>query len=357
MAEYPGTENERRVSPARLRAGVARIFEACGMNTHDAGLLAGALAAADQRGIHSHGTLRVPDYVDKLTKGGVDPRAKPEVASRNGAAIVIDARNAMGQIAADLAMRCAIDAARETGAGVAAVRNSNHCGAMDHWAAMALPQDMIGLAATNALPTMAPWGGIEKIVGINPLAVAFPAEKETPIVLDIAFGATAHGKIRVYHQKGETIPQGWSFDKEGNPTTDTAKALEGLIQPIGGHKGVGLGIVIGLLSSLLSGSAYGTELGNMVEGAKAGKDGHFFMAINIAAFTPIEDFKRRVDTISRQIQSSQRRKGVEQLYPPGLLEAEFEKRYASEGIPLNDETIAGIEQAAARFGLSGILGL
>jgi LDH2 family malate/lactate/ureidoglycolate dehydrogenase len=356
MAEYPGTENERRIAPATLRAGVARIFEACGMSKQDADLLAGALAAADQRGIHSHGTLRVPDYVDKLTKGGVDPRGKPAIASRKGAAIVIDAKNAMGQIAADLAMRSAIEAARETGVAIAAVRNSNHCGAMDHWAAMALPHGMIGLAATNALPTMAPWGGIEKIVGINPLAVAFPAGKEAPIVLDIAFGATAHGKIRVYHQKGETIPEGWSFDKDGNPTTDTAKALAGLIQPIGGHKGVGLGIVMGMLSSLLSGAAYGTELGNMVEGPKAGQDGHFFMAINIAAFTPVESVKQRVDTISRQIQSSQRRKGVEKLYPPGLLEAEFEKRYASDGIPLNDETISGIEQAARRFGLSAILG-
>jgi LDH2 family malate/lactate/ureidoglycolate dehydrogenase len=356
MAEYPGTEDERRIAPATLRAGVARIFEACGMSSHDADLLAGALSAADQRGIHSHGTLRVPDYVDKLTKGGVDPRAKPEVASRKGAAIVIDAKNAMGQIAADLAMRSAIDTARETGVAVAAVRNSNHCGAMDHWAALALPSGMIGLAATNALPTMAPWGGIDKIVGINPLAVAFPADKEAPVVLDIAFGATAHGKIRVYHQKGETIPEGWSFDKEGNPTTDTAKALEGLIQPIGGHKGVGLGIVMGMLSSLLSGAAYGTELGNMIDGPKAGKDGHFFMAINIAFFTPLDSFRQRVDTISRQIQSSQRRKGVEKLYPPGLLEAEFEKRYATDGIPLNDETIAGIEQAARRFGLTGILG-
>jgi LDH2 family malate/lactate/ureidoglycolate dehydrogenase len=357
MAEYPGTENERRIVPAMLRAAVARIFEACGMDKHDAGLLAGALASADQRGIHSHGTLRVPDYVEKLTKGGVDPRGKPQVVSKNGAAIVVDAHNAMGQIAADFAMRSAIDTAGQIGVAVAAVRNSNHCGAMDYWAAMALPQGMIGLAATNALPTMAPWGGIDKIVGINPLAIALPANKEAPIVLDIAFGATAHGKIRVYHQKGETIPEGWSFDKEGQPTTDTAKALEGLIQPIGGHKGVGLGIIMGMLSSLLSGAAYGTELGNMVEGPKAGKDGHFFMAINIAAFTPLTDFKQRVDTISRQIQSSRRKKGVERLYPPGLLEAEFEKRYAGDGVPLNKETIAGINSAAKRMGLpADILG-
>jgi LDH2 family malate/lactate/ureidoglycolate dehydrogenase len=353
MAEYPGTENDRRVMPAELKAVVSTIFQSCGMNGADAKLLAGALTAADQRGIHSHGTLRVPEYVDKLTIGGVDPRARPAIAQDNGTALIIDAHNAMGQIAAHFAMTAAIQRARTIHVAIAAVRNSNHCGAMDNWASMALAHDMIGLAATNALPTMAPWGGIDKIVGINPLAVAIPAASEVPVVLDIAFGATAHGKIRVYHQKGHPIPEGWAFDADGRPTTDAGAAMEGLIQPIGSHKGVGLGIVIGIFSTLLSGASYGTELGNMIDGPKAGKDGHIFAAIDIAAFQPVDLFKKRVDVISRQIQSSRRRTGVDRLYPPGLLETEFERRYEGEGIPLNDETIAGIRAAARRVGIAG----
>jgi LDH2 family malate/lactate/ureidoglycolate dehydrogenase len=234
---------------------------------------------------------------------------------------------------------------------VAAVRNSNHCGAMDHWARMALAHDMVGIATTNALPTMAPWGGIDKIVGINPLAVAFPGLEEPPIVLDIAFGATAHGKIRVYHQKGFPIPEGWAFDTEGNPTTDAGRAMLGLIQPIGGHKGVGLGIVMGMLASLLSGAAYGTELGNMVDGPRAGQDGHLFMAIDIGAFQPLEAFRRRVDKISREIRESRRRASIERLYPPGLLEHEFAAAYARVGIPLNEETVKGIRDAGRRLGL------
>jgi LDH2 family malate/lactate/ureidoglycolate dehydrogenase len=351
MAEYPGHERERRFPPARLTADVARIFAACGMDEADAALLAAALVDADQRGIHSHGTLRVPDYVHKLTKGGVDPRGRPRVASEAGAALVIDAGNAMGQIAAAFAMQQAIARAKQVHVAVAAVRNSNHCGAMDHWACMALPHDMIGIATTNALPTMAPWGGIDKIVGINPLAVAIPGLEEPPVVLDIAFGATAHGKIRVYHQKGFPIPDGWAFDADGNPTTDAAKALEGLIQPIGGHKGVGLGIVMGMLASLLSGAAYGSELGNMVDGPRAGQDGHLFMAIDIAAFQPVESFRRRVDKVSREIRHGRRRAGVERLYPPGLLEHEFAQAYARDGIPLNDETIAGILAAGRNVGV------
>ena len=352
MAQYPGSENERRIMPSELRQAAAAIFAACGMGEADADLLAGALVAADQRGIHSHGTLRVPDYVEKLTRGGVDPRGRPRLASESGAALVVDAGNAMGQVAASFAMTAAIERARTTRVAIAAVRNSNHCGAMDHWAAMALPHDMIGIATTNALPTMAPWGGIDKIVGINPLAIAIPSRDEAPIVLDIAFGATAHGKIRVYHQKGEPIPEGWAFDATGRPTTDAAAALAGLIQPIGGHKGVGLGIVMGILSALLSGASYGTELGNMVDGPRAGHDGHLFGAIDIAAFQPVAAFKARVDDVSRQIRESSRRADVDRLYPPGLLEAEFEQRYAVEGIPLNDETIAGIQSAARRVGIT-----
>jgi LDH2 family malate/lactate/ureidoglycolate dehydrogenase len=355
MAEYPGSDTERRIDPGALRRGVGAIFSACGMVADDAALLADALASADQRGIHSHGVLRVPDYVEKLTRGGVDPRGRPRLVSERGAAVVVDGGNAMGQIAAAFAMQAAIARAPQHGVAIAAVRGSNHCGAMDHWAGRALPHDMIGIATTNALPTMAPWGGVDKIVGINPLAVAIPAHREPPVVLDIAFGATAHGKIRVYHQKGHPIPEGWAFDAEGRPTTDAAAALEGLIQPIGGHKGVGLGIVMGMLATLLSGAAYGTELGNMVDGPTAGLDGHLFMAIDIAAFQPPAAFKQRVDTISRQIQDSRRRTGVDRLYPPGQLEAEFERRYGADGIPLNEETLAGIRGAGQRLGVAADL--
>lgn len=354
MAEYPGSETETRIMPPVLAAAVAHVFAACGMEAEDATLLADSLVDADARGIHSHGTLRVPDYVDKLIAGGVDPRGQPRIVQDDAAAIVVDAGNAMGQIAARFAMRAAIERARTTHVALAAVRGSNHCGAMDRWACLALPHDMIGIATTNALPTMAPWGGAEKIVGINPLAIAVPSHEEPPLVLDIAFGATAHGKIRVYHQKGFPIPEGWAFDADGYPTTDAARAMAGLIQPIGGHKGVGLGIMMGVLSSLLSGAAYGTELGNMVDGPRAGQDGHLFIAIDIAAFQPPAALRRRVDAIVREIRGSRRREGVTRLYAPGELEWDFEQRYRRDGIPLNAETLGGIRDAAQRLGLDGL---
>lgn len=350
MAIYPKSAGDRTVAPQALEKVVTDIFAACGMDAGDAGLLARSLVHSDVRGILSHGVLRVPDYVKKLTKDGVDPKGKPSVVSDRGAAIVVDGGNSMGQIGGTFAMRRAIDRAREIGVAFAAVRGSNHCGAMDWYTLMAVAEDMIGIAGTNAIPTMAPWGGTDKIVGINPLSIAIPAGDAPPFVLDFAFGATAHGKIRVYHQKGSPIPEGWAFDAAGNPTTDAGAALTGLIQPIGQHKGVGLGMAIGMLSSLLSGAAYGTESGTMESGAVVGVDGHFFAAINVAFFQDVAAFKARADAVIAQVHDSGRREGVERLYVPGEIEAELEAASA-DGIHLPGTTVDDIIAAARDLGV------
>jgi LDH2 family malate/lactate/ureidoglycolate dehydrogenase len=261
----------------------------------------------------------------------------------------------MGQIGAAFAMHTAIEKAAETGVAFAAVRGSNHCGAMAYFAMLALERDMIGLCATNALPTIAPWGGTAKILGINPLAVAIPAGEETPIALDAAFSGSSHGKIRVYHQKGLPIPDGWAFDAQGQPTNDAAAAIEGLLQPIGGYKGTGLAMVFGILSAVLSEASYGTESGNMVDGARPGHDGHFMMALNVEAFTSVGRFKTETDRIVRQIHESALAPGCDRIYSPGELEAENAARYSAEGIPLNGATIGALADAARSLGVEAAL--
>jgi LDH2 family malate/lactate/ureidoglycolate dehydrogenase len=351
MSAYPGSDQERRFPAAVLAEVAAAIFEGCGMAREDAALVADTLVTADLRGVHSHGLLRVPDYVKKLRQDGVDPRGRPRVLRDAGAALVVDGGNSMGQVASAFAMRQAIARAGSVSVAAAAVRGSNHCGAMAYYAMQALAAGMIGLATTNALPTMAPWGGLDKILGINPLAVAIPAGEEAPVVLDAAFSGSSHGKIRVYHQKGLPIPPDWAFDASGRPTTDAAAALTGLLQPIGGYKGTGLALVMGVLSSVLSGASYGPELGDMVRGPAPGRDGHFFLALRVDAFEDPARFRARVDGIVRQIRDSRRAPGVARVHPPGHLEAETETRYREEGIPLNDATIADLVAEAERLGV------
>lgn len=346
------TSNDVRVDARALQATVQAIFAACAMPAARAYLLADSLVFADLRGIHSHGVLRVPEYVVKLTRGGVNPRGVPQIVRQTGGCLVVDGGNSMGQIGAHFAMQEAIARAQVHGIGAAAIRGSNHCGAMAYFAVQALPHDMIGIATTNALPTMAPWGGVDKIMGINPLGVAIPAGAEQPIVYDAAFSGSSHGKIRIYQQKGLPLPGGWAMDRAGRPTTDPIAALDGLLMPIGGFKGTGLALIMGVLSSMLSGAAYGAELGNMVDGPQPGLDGHFAAAIQIAAFEDVARFKARVDAAIRQIHACRTAPGFDRVYAPGELEAARAAEYTAQGIPLNAVTLADLRRAAAGLGVA-----
>ena len=341
-----------RAVAAELLNLATTIFQQCGMTGQDAALLADTLVASDLRGVHSHGVLRVPEYITKLTTDGVNPRGRPEIVVDAGACLVIDAKNSMGQIGTHFGMVQVLERAASTGIAAAAIRGSNHNGAMAYYAMQALPRAMIGLATTNALPVMAPWGGTERLLGINPLGVAIPAGEESPIVYDAAFSGTSHGKVRVYQQRGEPLPAGWAFDAAGQPTTDPAVAIEGLLAPIGGYKGTALAMIMGILSSMLSGAAYGTELGDLRTGPHPGQDGHFLIAINIAAFVDVAHFRTRVDTAIRQIHGGRMAPGIDRLYAPGEIEFANGRAYQRDGIPLNAATLADLKTAAGGLGLN-----
>jgi len=340
---------ERRVPAESLFDLTQAIFSRCGMEEADARLLADTLVTSDLRGVHSHGVIRVPEYVKKLTVAGVNPKGRPRVVKDNGACLVVDGGNSMGQIGAHFAMERAIERAQQIGLAAVAIRGSNHCGAMAYYAMQALPHDMIGIATTNALPVMAPWGGAERILGINPVGIAIPAGEERPIVYDAAFSGSSMGKIRVYQQQGRQLPEGWAVDRHGRPTTDPTAAIEGLLVPIGGFKGTGLSLIAGLMSSMLSGAAYGTELGSLEEGPIAGKDGHFVLALRVGAFEDVARFKVRIDGAIRQLHSCRRAEGFDRVYAPGEKEFETQDAYLRDGIPLNDVTLAALRRVAAEL--------
>jgi LDH2 family malate/lactate/ureidoglycolate dehydrogenase len=342
---------DQRVDAGRLRSLVTDIFLRCHMRAADAAYLAGTLVDADARGVHSHGVLRVPEYVKKLTVGGVDPLGVPSVVRDVGACQVVDGGNSMGQIGLRFAMQRAIDRAASTGIAAVAIRGSNHCGALANYVLQAVEHDMLGIVTTNALPTMAPWGGAERILGINPLGVGIPAGSEWPIVYDAAFSASAHGKIRVFQQRGQLLPAGWALDQAGEPTTDPAAAIEGLLLPIGEFKGANLAFIMGLLACMLSGSSYGTELGDMHTGPIAGQDGHFACAIRVDAFEHVARFKARVDAAIRQLHGVRLAPGFERVYAPGEKEFVTEQDYRVNGVPLTPQTLADVHATARALGL------
>lgn len=339
------------VDPSRLQQLVQQIFVGCRMSLEDAALLADSLVYADLGGIHSHGVMRVPEYVQKLTVGGVNPQGRPRLVQEVGACLVVDGGNSMGQVGMHFAMQETIQRAQLHGIAAAGVRGSNHSGAMAYYIEQAVAAGMIGLATTNALPTMAPWGGTEKILGINPLGVGIPAGQERPILYDAAFSGSSHGKIRIYQQKGLPLPEGWALDQEGEPTTDPAVAIEGLLAPIGGFKGTGLALIMGILSAMLSGAAYGLELGNMVDGPTPGQDGHFVAAIRVDAFEEMGRFTQRVDKAIQEIHTCRPAAGVERIYVPGEVEQLRRETYRQTGLPLNPVTWIDLQKTAQSMGI------
>jgi len=342
---------EQRVGAAALLDLVRDMFVRCGMRSDDADYLADTLVSADLRGVHSHGVLRVPEYVKKLTVGGVDPLGQPSVVRDVGACLVVDGGNSMGQIGMRFAMARAIERTATTGVAAVAVRGSNHCGALAPYVLQAVAADTIGVVTTNALPTMAPWGGAERLLGINPLGVGIPAGVELPIVYDAAFSASAHGKIRVYQQRGQPLPEGWALDAAGRPTTDAGAAIDGLLLPIGEFKGANLAFVMGILSSMLSGASYGSELGDMYHGPTPGQDGHFACAIRISAFEEPARFKARLDAAIQELHTARLAPGFERVYAPGEKEFLTERSYRESGIPLTQQTIADVLSTAEQLGI------
>lgn len=321
------------------------------MSHEDATCAGEAILGADLRGAYTHGLGHVAWYVGMLLSGGVNPAGKPKVLKEAGSTIVVDGDNSLGHVVVTFALDCAVERAVASGVAAVAVTGSNHCGALGYYVARAASRDMIGLVATNAMPTMAPWGGLDRIVGINPIAIGIPAKASPPIVMDTSFGAAARAKIVAHSNEGKSLPDGWAFDAAGNATTDPHAALEGLIAPIGQFKGVGLAIVFGILSTLLSGAAYGSQLGDLTSGAKPGRDGQFVLALNISSFEDLDKFKSRVDEIVSEVHDSRRVAGVSRLFVPGEQAHEKEIRYRQKGIPVSDSTWRSLLESARRVGI------
>jgi LDH2 family malate/lactate/ureidoglycolate dehydrogenase len=250
-------------------------------------------------------------------------------------------------------MKLAIGKAAKTGIAVVTVKNSNHFGASAFYAMQALECGMIGFAATNAGPTMAPTGGREGRLGNNAAAIAVPAGEFPPIVLDMATGAVAWGKIFVAQQAGKKIPTTWALDKNGVPTDDpNAAAHQGMIQPFGGYKGYGLSLLIDILTGVLSGGGFSTQVRTLYQQLETpAQVAHTCAALRIDAFMPLAGFDQRMDEIIGLMRSCPVAPGVERIFVPGEIECETERRRLKAGIPINPALQAELTALGGELGV------
>jgi LDH2 family malate/lactate/ureidoglycolate dehydrogenase len=339
-----------RVAADDLRRFVAECYRAMGVPEASAALVADSLVQADLWGHQSHGVMRAFWYAARLESGAMDPTAEPALASA-GALATMDGQGGIGQVIAHRAMSEAIRAARSHGIGAVAVRNSGHFGTAMYFTRMAARQGCVGFLTTNASPSMAPWGGIEKRIGNNPWSWSAPAGRYPPMMLDIANTAVARGKLYLARQRGEHIPEGWAIDAEGHATTDPAAGIAGTILPMGGHKGYVVSVLMDVLSGVLTGSRFGPSIvGPYVAEGTSGV-GHLAISIDIAAIRPLDEFETDMEWLVENLKSAPRAPGVDEIFYPGEIEARREVASLAEGIEL---PYATSEELCARARAIGV---
>jgi (2R)-3-sulfolactate dehydrogenase (NADP+) len=329
------------ISVNELESIVIAALKGAGASEVAAISTAKALIYADKQGTASHGVSRVPQYAGHIKIGRIEGEAQSVVKRQNGAVSVIDAADGLAFPACELAIHHALLAARAYGVGVSAVTNSYHFGAAIYHLEAVARSNMVGISFSNSPSAIAAWGGKRPLFGTNPLAAIFPRKGKAPIAIDLAMSEVARGKLMVAAKDGKSIPLGWAFDEDGEPTTDPAKGMRGSMAPTGGVKGAMLALTIELLVTALCGARLGFEVDSFfdVQGNKP-RIGQLFIVIDPVAMGSAEVYAERVETL------------VNAMLEDGGVRLPGARRYANaakadaEGINVSDALLAQLKALA-----------
>ncbi len=324
------------VEISELTKIVKRLLMAEQVPSDEADIITDSLLEADLRGISSHGVMRLPIYLKRLKAQSVKSRAEYETIVESKNVMLLDGKHSMGQVLGVKAMKKAIEKASLNDVAIVGVKNSHHFGIAAYYSSLALKENMIGITFSNTTPLMPAVGGAEAIVGNNPFSFAIPANKQKPILFDMACSVVAMGKIINAQNKGESIPESWGVNQKGIPTTSPEDVLSGgFISPVGGPKGFGLALIVDILCGVLLGGAFGKDVKSIYkEVNEHNACGHLFIALNINRFIPVDNFKQLVDHYILQIKGSEKAEGVSEIYMPGEIELCKRERLVREGITL-----------------------
>jgi len=327
------------------------VLERLEVPAGDARQVAECLLLAELRGVDSHGLVRLPVYASRIRAKVVKAKPHITVESRYAAVALVDGDNGLGPVVGCRAMDAAMDLAGRSGAGFVGVRRSNHFGAAAYYVAQAIERGYIACAVSNAPPNMAAFGGRQRFLGTNPMAVGIPAGEEKPLIFDASSSVVARGKIIMAAHRRLTIPEGWAIDPLGRPTTDAEAALAGAVLPFGGPKGSAISFIIDILSGVLTGASFALHL-NTLENLNAVQNlGHVFTAFRTDLFLPAAEFRRRMDDILRMLKASPPAPGISEVLAPGEVEFEKEAVNRERGIPLPVEVVAQLTRLGGEVGV------
>ncbi|MHB8909931.1 MAG: Ldh family oxidoreductase [Syntrophales bacterium] len=323
-----------------LREIGIRALHLVGVPEEDARTTVEVLLCADLRGVSTHGIQRLLMYIPRILKGLMNPRPAIKVQSLAPALRIVSGDDGLGPVVGTRGMREAIDLAGSLGTGFVGCRDSNHFGAAAPYVLMACRERLIGIAGTNAFPTMPPWGGLGNVVGNNPLAIGAPCEGEPPFVLDMAMSVSSRGRMRQLAGEERKMPEGWAVDAQGRPTTDPLEGLRGFVLPMGQHKGYGLAIALDILSGILTGSGFATGVKSLVQQWQEPQHvGHFFIAVDPIRFLPWEEFSARMKACFQIVRAARRIDPETGILIPGDAEEALERERRTQGIALEGKTL------------------
>lgn len=336
---------------SRLHAFVVEVFTALGVLPDHANTTAARLLEADLKGRNGHGIIRVPQYVTRIEAGGINLQPAITKTRSTPVSCLVDGDNGLGQVVMTTATETAIEKAGDAGMAWVGTVRSNHAGAAGVYTDMAMRHELIAIymavASANVMP---PWGGEERLLGTNPISIAIPTGESPGFLLDIATTVTSHGTIKVLAQRGEKMPEGWVVDREGNPITDPNRANDGFLMPIGGYKGAGLNMALGLLAGVLNGAAFGEEvIDHRAIPDKPANTGQAIFVMRPDLFRELDEFKAAID---RHIHDLRDSGAPGEVHIPGDGAARREEEQRAEGIPLPEVLHGQLRGLADRLDLS-----
>lgn len=351
-------------SSGYLRDFTRKVFEHFGVTPDDAALAADVLATSDLRGIESHGVARLHTYFDLLQVGRINPKPNIKVVREKASTATVDGDSGLGLIVGPKANEIAMSKAEQAGSGWVSVCNTNHYGIAGYYPLQALQRDLIGWAMTNTTKVVSPLGGNERMLGTNPIAIAFPGLEEPPIVIDLATSTAAYGKVEIAIREQKRVPTGWCIDKDGEDSTDPNSVPQGgSMLPLGSdrdrgaHKGYCLSAMVDILSGVLSGANWGpfvppfTLQGQVPERSVGKGIGHFFGAMDIEGFIDRDEFKRQIDDWIRTFRKTKPAPGTTGPLIPGDPEREAESTRSKNGIPLLQPVVDDLIDISRQTGI------
>ena len=335
-------------SPDELRRIGREVYERVGATPDEAKTVADLLVASNLAGHDSHGVVRIPQYVSAVERGQIKLGTSLEIERETDATAVVNGHWGFGHVTATEVMRLAVEKARKSAVGIVTVHQCNHVGRTGGYPPIAAAENMAGVMSNNghgADLSMAPWGGLGRILPASCLAVAFPSDRDFPIALDLTAATAAGGKMRVALARGEKVPESWLIDGEGNPTSDPGAYVNGhaALTPFGDHKGYGLAFVFDILSGAMS------PAGCTRENSPVTGNALFVQAIRIDAFLDIADFKAEVGRFIDYVKSAKTAPGFDEVLVPGERSWHSQRDREKTGIPVEEATWERICETAKKF--------